>query len=437
MTEPFVPTRETTEGAVYDLAGGDWSALADAPRAGQDRIWLNLGPSHPSSHGVLRLALELDGETVTQCRPAVGFLHTGIEKTTEFRSWTQGVTLVTRADYLSPLFSETGYCVAVERLLGVEVPARARLIRILLMEINRISSHLVTLGATGLELGAITVMTNGIRARERCLDVLEAVTGLRMNHGYVRPGGVALDLPDEFDELIRPWVAAMWRELAELDRLVGAQPIWVNRLKDVGWLGVEGCLALGVTGPLLRAAGLAWDLRRTDPYLGYETFDFDVPTDDRADCWARFVVRVAEMAESLRIVEQVVERLEPGPVRIDDPKIAWPAQLALGPDGLGNALGHVEKIMTGSMEALIHHFKLVTEGFRVPPGQAYQPVESPRGELGAHVVSDGGTRPYRVHLREPSFVNVQALPALVEGGLFADVIASVASVDSVMGGCDR
>ena len=437
MTEPFVPTRETTEGAVYDLAGGDWSALADAPRAGQDRIWLNLGPSHPSSHGVLRLALELDGETVTQCRPAVGFLHTGIEKTTEFRSWTQGVTLVTRADYLSPLFSETGYCMAVERLLGVEVPARARLIRILLMEINRISSHLVTLGATGLELGAITVMTNGIRARERCLDVLEAVTGLRMNHGYVRPGGVALDLPDEFDELIRPWVAAMWRELAELDRLVGAQPIWVNRLKDVGWLGVEGCLALGVTGPLLRAAGLAWDLRRTDPYLGYETFDFDVPTDDRADCWARFVVRVAEMAESLRIVEQVVERLEPGPVRIDDPKIAWPAQLALGPDGLGNALGHVEKIMTGSMEALIHHFKLVTEGFRVPPGQAYQPVESPRGELGAHVVSDGGTRPYRVHLREPSFVNVQALPALVEGGLFADVIASVASVDSVMGGCDR
>jgi NADH-quinone oxidoreductase subunit D len=344
---------------------------------------------------------------------------------------------VTRADYLSPLFTETAYSMAVERLLGVEVPPRARLVRILLMEINRISSHLVTLGTTGLELGAITVMTNCIRARERCLDVLEAVTGLRMNHAFIRPGGLAMDLPEEFDALIRAWVPAMWRELAELDSLVGAQPIWVNRLKDVGWLGVEGCVALGVTGPMLRAAGLAWDLRKVEPYLGYESLDFEVPTDTRGDCWSRFVIRVAEMAESVRIVEQVVERLEPGPVRIDDPKIVWPADLALGPDGLGNSPSHVEKIMTGSMEALIHHFKLVTEGFRVPPGQVYQPIESPRGELGAHVVSDGGTRPVRVHLREPSFVNVQALPLLVEGGLLADVIASVASVDSVMGGCDR
>jgi NADH-quinone oxidoreductase subunit D len=437
MTESFAPSRATTDGPVYDVSGGDWDTLIDAPRDTQDRIWVNLGPSHPSSHGVLRLALELDGETVTQCRPAVGFLHTGIEKSAEFRTWTQGVTLVTRADYLSPLFNETAYSMAVERLLGVEVPARTQLIRILLMELTRIASHLVTLGATGLELGALTVMTNGIRARERCLDVLEAVTGLRMNHGYVRPGGVAQDLPDGFDDMIRSWVAAMWGELAELDRLVGAQPIWVNRLKDVGWLGVEGCIALGVTGPMLRGAGLAWDLRKTEPYLGYDSFDFDVPTDDRGDCWARFVVRVAEMAESLRIIEQVVERLEPGPIRVADPTIAWPAQLALGPDGLGNSLDHVEKIMTGSMESLIHHFKLVTEGFRVPPGQVYQPVESPRGELGVHLVSDGGTRPYRVHLREPSFVNVQALPVLVEGGLLADVIASVASVDSVMGGCDR
>jgi NADH-quinone oxidoreductase subunit D len=437
VTEPFAPSRETTEGRVYDLSGGDWAVLADAPRADDDRLWVNLGPTHPSSHGVLRLALQLDGETVTQCRPGVGFLHTGIEKTTEFRTWTQGVTLVTRADYLSPLFSETAYSMAVERLLGVEAPARAQLIRILLMEINRVSSHLVTLGATGLELGAITMMTNGIRARERCLDVLEAITGLRMNHGFIRPGGIATDLPEDFRDLIDAFLPAMWRELAELDKLVGGQPIWINRLKNVGWLGVEGCVALGVTGPMLRGAGLAWDLRKTEPYLGYDTFDFDVPTDGRGDCWSRFTVRMAEMAESLRIVAQVVERLEPGPIRVDDPKIAWPADLALGPDGLGNSLPHVEKIMTGSMEALIHHFKLVTEGFRVPPGQVYQPIESPRGELGAHVVSDGGTRPYRVHLREPSFVNVQALPALVEGGLLADVIASVASVDSVMGGCDR
>jgi NADH-quinone oxidoreductase subunit D len=437
MTNPSAPVRETTEGPVFDLSGGDWDQHVAGAGGNTDRLWVNFGPSHPSSHGVLRLALELDGETVTQCRPTVGFLHTGIEKTTEYRTWTQGVTLVTRADYLSPLFSETAYSMAVERLLGVDVPERARLIRILLMEINRVASHLVTLGATGMELGAITVMTNGIRARERCLDVLEAVTGLRMNHGYIRPGGVAIDLPERFDELIRPWLAAMWRELAELDRLVGAQPIWVHRLKDVGWLGVEGCIALGVTGPVLRAAGLPWDLRKTEPYLGYDSFDFDVPTDDRGDCWSRFVVRVAEMAESLRIVEQVVERLAPGPVRVADPKIAWPAELSLGPDGLGTSLGHVEKIMTGSMEALIHHFKIVTEGFRVPPGQVYQPIESPRGELGAHVVSDGGTRPFRVHLREPSFVNLQALPALVEGGPLADVIASVASVDSVMGGCDR
>jgi NADH-quinone oxidoreductase subunit D len=385
----------------------------------------------------MRLALELDGETVTDCRPVIGYLHTGIEKSSEFRSWTQAVTFLTRADYLSPLFNETGYCLAVERMLGIEAPPRAQLVRVLLMEINRIASHLVTLGATGMELGALTVMTNGIRARERCLDLFELITGLRMNHAFVRPGGIAQDLPEGAEDAIRDWLAEMHRELAQLDQLVGSQPIWVNRLKDVGWLGVEGCLALGVTGPVLRAAGLPWDLRKTEPYLGYETFDFEVPTDDRGDCWSRFVVRVAEMWESLKIVEQVLDRLEPGPTMVDDPKVAWPAKLSLGPDGLGNSLEHVQKIMGTSMESLIHHFKLVTEGFRVPPGQVYAAVESPRGELGVHVVSDGGTRPFRVHLREPSFINTQALPALVEGGMLSDVIASVASVDSVMGGCDR
>ncbi|HEY7045702.1 MAG TPA: NADH-quinone oxidoreductase subunit D [Jatrophihabitantaceae bacterium] len=426
--------RRTSEGPVYELLGGDGEALDDVDG---DRIRLNFGPQHPSSHGVLRLALELDGETVTDCRPVVGYLHTGIEKSAEFRTWTQGVTFLTRADYLSPIFNETVYCLGVEQLLGVQAPPRAQLIRVLLMELNRVSSHLVTLGATGLELGALTVMTNAIRAREKCLDVLELITGLRMNHAFVRPGGVAQDLPEDADAAARNWCREMRRELAELDRLVGAQPIWVNRLKDVGWINVEGCLALGVTGPVLRAAGLAWDLRKTEPYLGYETFDFEVPTDDRADCWSRFVVRVAEMHESIRIVEQVLDRLEPGPTMVEDPKIGWPARLSLGPDGVGNSLEHVEEIMTGSMESLIHHFKLVTEGFRVPPGQSYTTVEAPRGLLGAHVVSDGGTRPYRVHVREPSFVNVQALPLLVEGGLLSDVIASVASVDAVMGGCDR
>jgi NADH-quinone oxidoreductase subunit D len=290
-----------------------------------------------------------------------------------------------------------------------------------------------------MELGALTAMTNGFRARERCLDVLEMITGLRMNHAYIRPGGVAQDLPDGAVAKIREWIKATDTEITGVDKLLRGQPIWIKRLKGVGWIDVEGCLSLGVTGPLLRSAGLPWDLRKTEPYLGYETYDFDVPVDDAGDCWSRFVVRVAEMRESLRIVSQVLDRLEqtPGRVMVDDPKIAWPAQLSLGSDGLGNSPAHVNKIMNGSMESLIHHFKLVTEGFRVPTGQAYVPVESPRGELGAHVVSDGGTRPYRVHLRDPSFVNLQATATLAIGGMIADVIASVASLDPVMGGCDR
>ena len=438
MTDIYSPSRETTEGRVFNLAGGDWDAvIGGGDPISEERIVLNMGPQHPSTHGVLRLVLELEGETVIEARAVVGYLHTGIEKNTEYRTWTQGVTFLTRADYLAPIFNETVFCLGVERLLGVEAPARAQLIRVLLMEINRISSHWVWLATGGLELGALTAMTNGFRARERCLDVLELITGLRMNHAFVRPGGIAQDLPDGAETKIREWIVETRKELNGVERLLRGQPIWVNRLKDVGWIGVEGCLSLGITGPILRAAGLPWDLRKTEPYLDYDTFDFDVPTDDRGDCWSRFVVRVAEMHESLRIVEQLLDRLEPGPTMVEDPKIAWPAKLSLGPDGLGNSLEHVQKIMTGSMESLIHHFKLVTEGFRVPPGQVYSKVESPRGELGAHIVSDGGTRPYRVHLREPSFINLQSTATLAVGGLIADVIASVASIDPVMGGCDR
>jgi NADH-quinone oxidoreductase subunit D len=437
MTDSYAPSRATTEGRVYNLTGGDWDQVIGGDPIGDERLVLNMGPQHPSTHGVLRLVLELEGETVTDARVVVGYLHTGIEKNTEFRTWTQAVMFLTRADYLSPFYSETAYCLGVERLLGVHVPERAQLIRVLMMEINRLSSHWVWLATGGMELGALTAMTNGFRARERCLDIFEAITGLRMNHAYVRPGGIAQDLPADYDEKIRHWITEMREELAGVDKLLTGQPIWVHRLKDVGWIGVEGCIALGITGPILRAAGLPWDLRKTEPYLGYETFDFEVPTDDRGDCWSRFVVRVAEMWESLKIIEQVLDRLEPGPTMIDDPKIAWPAKLSMGPDGLGNSLEHVQKIMTGSMEALIHHFKLVTEGFRVPPGQVYSAVESPRGELGAHIVSDGGTRPYRVHLREPSFINLQGTATMAIGGLIADVIASVASIDPVMGGCDR
>jgi NADH-quinone oxidoreductase subunit D len=424
---------------VYNLAGGDWDDVFGHDPLHEERLVLNMGPQHPSTHGVLRLVLELEGETVRDCRLVVGYLHTGIEKNTEFRTWTQGSTFVTRCDYLAPLFNESAYSMAVEKLLGVEVPERANLIRVLMMEINRIASHWVWLATGGMELGALTAMTNGFRARERCLDILELITGLRMNHAYIRPGGVAQDLPHDGIEKIRQWIKETDQEITGVDRLLRGQPIWINRLKGVGWIGVEGCLALGLTGPMLRAAGLPWDMRKTEPYLGYETYDFDVPTDDGGDCWSRFVVKVAEMRESLRIVSQVADRLEqtPGRIMIDDPKIAWPAQLSIGPDGMGNSPEHVNRIMNSSMEALIHHFKLVTEGFRVPAGQAYVAVESPRGELGAHVVSDGGTRPYRMHLREPSFINLQATSALSIGGMVADVIASVASLDPVMGGCDR
>ena len=433
----YAASRSTTEGRVYTVTGGDWDSVIGADPISEERMVLNMGPQHPSTHGVLRLVLELDGETVTDARVVVGYLHTGIEKTIEYRNWMQGPTLVTRMDYLSNFFNETAYSMGVERLLGVEVPERARLIRILMMEINRLSSHWVWLATGGMELGALTAMTNGFRAREKCLDIFELITGLRMNNAYIRPGGVAQDLPEGAVDEIRNWITLMEEELGGVEKLLRGQAIWVNRLKGVGWIGVEGCLALGVTGPLLRAAGLPWDLRKTDPYLGYEQFDFDVPTDDRGDCWARFVVRVAEMWESLKIVAQVLDRLEPGPIVVDDPKIAWPAKLSLGPDGMGNSLEHVAKIMGSSMESLIHHFKLVTEGFRVPAGQVYAAVESPRGEMGAHVVSDGGTRPYRVHYREPSFINLQSVAALSEGGLIADVIAAVASIDPVMGGCDR
>jgi NADH-quinone oxidoreductase subunit D len=396
-----------------------------------------MGPQHPSTHGVLRLVLELEGETVTQARTVIGYLHTGIEKNLEYRNWTQGVTFVTRMDYLSPIFNETAYCLGVEKLLGIEVPERATTIRVLLMELNRISSHFVWLATGGMELGALTAMTNGFRERELILDVLEMITGLRMNHAYVRPGGVAQDLPPGAVEKIRELLEILPARLRTYDDLLTGNPIWQKRLQGVAHLDLQGCLALGVTGPILRSAGLAWDLRKTEPYCGYETYDFEVPVETTADAWGRYRVRMNEMWESLKIVEQALDRLAPGPVMVEDRKIGWPAQLALGPDGLGNSLDHVKKIMGTSMEALIHHFKLVTEGFRVPPGQVYVAIENPRGELGAHVVSDGGTRPYRVHVRDPGFVNLQAASPMCEGSLIADAIAAVASIDPVMGGVDR
>ncbi|TAK70114.1 MAG: NADH-quinone oxidoreductase subunit D [Actinomycetota bacterium] len=430
---------DTTEGRVYTVSGQDWDTIEPAAEGEQERIVVNMGPQHPSTHGVLRLILEIEGETVTEARCGIGYLHTGIEKNLEFRSWTQGVTFVTRMDYLAPLFNETAYCLGVEKLLGItdEVPARATLIRVILMELNRISSHLVALATGGMELGALTAMIFGFRERETVLDIFELVTGLRMNHAFIRPGGLAQDLPEGAVEKIRDAVALLHKRFFDTSDLLVGNSIWLARTKDVGYLDLTGCMALGVTGPVLRATGLAHDLRKLTPYCGYETFDFEVPTETSCDAYGRFLIRLAELRQSLRIVEQALDRLEPGPVMVGDKKIAWPAQLALGGDGMGNSLEHIRQIMGTSMEALIHHFKLVTEGFRVPAGQVYSTVEAPRGELGVHLVSDGGTRPYRVHYRDPSFTNLQAVPAMCEGGLIADVIAAVASIDPVMGGVDR
>jgi NADH-quinone oxidoreductase subunit D len=442
-------TDAEAEGRVYNVGGQDWDdvvAAADeaGDRPGEERLVVNMGPQHPSTHGVLRLILTLDGETVTELRPVIGYLHTGIEKNMEVRTWTQGVTFCTRMDYLAPLFNETAFCLATERLLGITdaIPARATVIRVLMMELNRISSHLMAIATFGLELGATTVLLNGLREREKVLDLFELITGLRMNHAYIRPGGVSQDLPSGAIEKIREFVGIMPGLLGDLRKLLDANPVYLARTRNVAFLDLAGCMTLGVTGPVLRSTGLPWDLRKSQPYCGYETYEFDVPVQDTCDAYGRYLVRMDEMEQSLRIIEQCADRLaarrpEGDRVMIADPKIGWPAQLALGPDGLGNSPDHIKHIMGQSMEALIHHFKLVTEGFRVPAGQAYAAIESPRGELGCHAVSDGGTRPYRVHFRDPSFANLQALPAMCEGGMIADVIAAVASTDPVMGGVDR
>jgi NADH-quinone oxidoreductase subunit D len=437
-----------TQGRVYTVTGQDWDEIVAAAdeagdRPGEERLVVNMGPQHPSTHGVLRLILTLDGETVTELRPVIGYLHTGIEKNMEFRTWTQGVTFCTRMDYLAPIFNEAAYCFAVEKLLSIEheIPERANVLRVLMMELNRISSHLMAIGTFGMELGATTVFLYGLREREKVLDLFELITGLRMNHAYIRPGGVSQDLPRGALESLREFLQVMPPLLGELRALLDANPLYLARTKNVAYLDLPGCVSLGVTGPVLRATGLPWDLRKSQPYCGYETYDFDVPVRKSADAYGRYLVRMDEMDQSLKIIEQCVERLanrRPGDrIMIDDPKIGWPAQLAVGSDGLGNSPAHIAHIMGKSMEALIHHFKLVTEGFRVPAGQVYAPVESPRGELGCHVVSDGGTRPYRAHFRDPSFTNLQAVSAMAEGGLIADVIAAVASLDPVLGGVDR
>jgi NADH-quinone oxidoreductase subunit D len=387
----------------------------------EERMSINMGPVHPSTHGVLRLVLELDGESVADCQPVIGYLHTGMEKECEDQNWRQAVTIVTRMDYLAPLFNEQAYSLATEKLLGIAVPPRGRFIRTLMAEMNRLSSHLVWFGTQGLDMGAMSAMFYGFREREMILDFFEMVTGLRMNHGYVIPGGVWEDLPEGWSAAVPSICEVIAARVDEYEELLSENPIFLERTRGVGVLTKEDAVAHGASGPIARAAGLDWDLRRDMPYEAYDEVSFGVPTATDGDVYARYKVRLQEMRESVKIIEQLSEKMPAGDFKNMDPKLTPPPRTELN----------------RSMEAVIHHFKLVTQGFTVPAGEAYAAVESPRGELGAYCVSDGGSAPYRVHVRDPSFVNLQSLAPMVKGGLVADLIASIASLDPIMGGVDR
>ncbi len=386
-----------------------------------ERMIMNMGPQHPSTHGVLRLVLELDGEQITRSKPVIGYLHTGMEKTGEELSYLQGPTNVTRMDYASPLFTELAFSLATEQLLGIEVPERAQWIRMLLCEVNRLTSHMLFMATNGMDLGAVGMMIYGWREREELLRFLELVTGLRMNHNFIRPGGVAADLPDGWRDSLLRTLDPLPERLEEFDTLMTGQPIWRERLQGVGVISTEEALSLGVTGPILRSTGFAWDLRRDMPYLRYEDVDFDVLVGTYGDCFDRYAIRLNEMRESIRIVRQVLDKMPSGDYRIQDKKVTPPPRARIDE----------------SMEALIHHFKIFTEGFKVPEGETYAAVESPRGELGVYMVSDGSAKPVRMHVRAPSFVNLQSLPHLMKDSFLADTVAIISSVDPIMGEVDR
>lgn len=390
----------------------------------KETMVLNMGPHHPSTHGVLRLVVELDGETVVDVAPDIGYLHTGIEKTMESKTYQKAVVLTDRTDYLAPLSNNLSYVLAVEKLLGCEVPERATVARVLLVELQRIASHLVWLGTHALDLAAMSVFLYGFREREQILDIFELVSGARMMTSYFRVGGLAYDLPIEFDAAVEAFLAIMPGRIDEYEALLTDNPLWIERTQGIGAIDSEAAIALGLTGPGLRATGVAWDLRKTMPYCGYETYSFAVPTATHGDIYDRYLVRMAEMRESVSICRQALQRLRdigPGPYMTLDRKIAPPPKSEI----------------TQSMEALIHHFKLWTEGFKPPRGDALAAVESPRGELATYIVSDGSAKPYRVHFRAPSFVNLQSLPYMARGHLVADLVALIASLDPVLGEVDR
>jgi len=385
------------------------------------RMILNMGPQHPSTHGVLRLQIELEGEIIRRTKPIIGYLHTGMEKTAEQLTFSQGGTNVTRMDYLAPFHNELAHALAVERLLEIEVPPRAAAIRILLTELNRCSSHLVALATNGMDIGAISMMIYGFREREQILAFFEKTTGLRMNHNFIRPGGVAADLAPGWKDDVADILEELPKRLKQYDDLLEHNPIWLSRTQGVGVISAEEAVAYGITGPPLRAAGIDWDLRKTFPYSGIEQYEFDVPVRENGDVYDRYRIRVDEIHQSLRIVEQVMDSMPKGDYRVDDRKVTPPPRARIDE----------------SMEALIHHFKLFTEGFKVPAGETYVAVESPRGELGCYLVSDGQARPYRMHTRAPSFANLQALPIAMADSLMADTVATIASMDPVMGDVDR
>ncbi|QXC63568.1 NADH-quinone oxidoreductase subunit D [Aquihabitans sp. G128] len=405
-------------GSVLRLSEAE--AGADAPDDAETTI-INMGPQHPSTHGVLRLMLELDGETVLRTKPVIGYLHTGMEKTGETLTYLQGGTNVTRMDYASPIFNELVFSLAAEKLLGVELPPRAVWIRMLLSELNRLTSHFLFLATNGMDLGSSSMMIYGWREREEGLRILEMITGLRMNHNFIRVGGTAADLPDGWQERLATYLESIPARLEEYEVLMTNQPIWRERLQGVGTISTEEALALGATGPILRSTGYGWDLRREMPYLAYDEVDFDVVVGTYGDSFDRYAIRLNEIRESMKILWQCIERMPAGDYRVQDKKVTPPPRARIDE----------------SMEALIHHFKIFTEGFKVPEGEVYVGIESPRGELGCYLVSDGGPTPYRMHIRGPSFVNLQVLPHLMHGGLIADAVAIISSVDPIMGEVDR
>ena len=409
-------------GAVLRMSESEVAAM-QGEISDDETMIINMGPSHPSTHGVLRLMLELKGETVLRCKPVIGYLHTGMEKTGESLSYLQGGTNVTRMDYASPLNNELVFSLATEKLLGIDgdIPERATWMRMLLSEMNRMSSHLLFMATNGMDLGAVSMMLYGWREREEVLRFFQKVTGLRMNHNFIRPGGIAADLPKGWRDDVLRILDMLPDRLAEYDVLMTGQPIWRERLQGVGTITRDEALALGATGPILRSTGLPWDLRRDMPYLRYQEVEFDVVVGVHGDAYDRYAIRLNEIRESMRIVRQILDKMPAGDVRIQDKKVTPPPRARIDE----------------SMEALIHHFKIFTEGFKVPEGEVYVAIESPRGEIGCYIVSDGSSVPYRMHVRAPSFVNIQALPHMMRGGLVADAVAVISSVDPVLGEVDR